>query len=233
MGDAVAFWQAIYRQWLVILLGSGFAAGLFIWTWFGGPTPMWLALAVFLTSIFLAVYLAGRGEHQRRLALERRMRPALEISGVAHHAPTDDHRRVRVRNVSARTMRFSVRLDATEPADIGHHVPADLRVSGQTTRGPFEIPAGAEQLVDVFIDRGPREPLRLVLMGATDAAHEHQIPRERRYELKILAYPAFSQEEVSAAVARWFYIVPQSDGGVIFTADGVRPVITPAGSATG
>src|SRR5262249_42584404 len=161
-----------------------------------------LALAVFVFSIVLAVYLAGSGEHQKRLALERRMRPALEVSGVAHHAPTDDYRRVRVRNVSARTMRFFVRLDAVEPADIGHHVPAALRVSGELTRGPFEIPGGAEQQVDVFIDRGPGEPLRLVLMGSLGVPTEHVIPRDRRYELRIMAYPAFSQEEVSGAAAR-------------------------------
>jgi hypothetical protein len=96
-----------------------------------------------------------------------------------------------------------------------------------------EIPPGGDQPVDVFVygplvrynPPGHQHPVEVVdpnnhvklkLMGSPPCLFEI-IPRDRRLELLIGVYPT---EESGKAHERWFYIVPQPDGNVVFSADG-------------
>jgi hypothetical protein len=198
----------------------------------GGPemssvAPFAAAVGVLLASLVWYAYRLYRVEYNRRVAAEERMRPVLEITGIG--PMTGNHYRIRVRNLSRGRIRFRTRLEEIRP-DVGYAPPVPLRPTHGQSHGEAEaeVPGDAIQNVDVFVDPGPSHPLELLVMG--NPALPHEIPRDRRYELRICVYPAV---DGAVSVCRWFYIVPQPNGGVIFTADGSGEAVSPAGPSTG
>jgi hypothetical protein len=198
----------------------------------GGPempsvAPFVAAMAVFLASLVWYAYRLYRAEYDRRVAAEERMMPLLEIPGIG--TVSDGHYRIRVRNLSRARIRFRTRLVEIRP-DVGYPLPVPLRPTHGQSHGEVEaeIPGDATQDVDIFFDPGPPNPLGLLLMG--NPPFQHNIPRGRRYELRICVYPAV---DGAVSACRWFYIVPQADGRVIFTADGTGAPVTQAAASSG
>ena len=104
MNEIKSFRASILDYWLFVVLGSVIAAGLFVWTLFGGPVPVWCAGLLLAITAILAVYLAGRHEHLERLKLADQLRPKLSIYSVPQKV--GDRWRIRICNLAEVTIRF-------------------------------------------------------------------------------------------------------------------------------
>jgi hypothetical protein len=194
-------------------------------------TYLVLAALVLLGTLAWYAHALYRDEHTARVRAEERLRPVLEIRGVEPVRVGDDHRRVMVHNLSAGRVRFRARLvEIRSSPPVGYALPVPLRPTHGEAHGETEgeVPGGEDQPVDVFADPGPPHALRLLVMGQPPVPLD--VPRNRRYELRICVYPA---ADGAVSACRWFYIVPQPDGGVIFTPAGANEAVNPAAPAAG
>jgi hypothetical protein len=93
-----------------------------------------------------------------------------------------------------------------------------------------EVVGGGEYIVNIFTDHGTLVDLELATMRPW--GQQVGLPRGSRSELRVCVYPVTSGAEPSIAIYRWFYVVPQNDGTVLFTADGSGAMPSPAGSGS-
>jgi hypothetical protein len=188
------------------------------------------AFLVFLWAWIWYAYLRCREEYDRRVRAEARLAPVLEIQGVEPVRPGDDHRRVVVRNRSSGRLRFRARLaEIRSSPSVEYSLPVPLAPThAPSPHAEAEVEGDGQQLIDVFVDPGPPQAIGLLLAGSPPVPLP--VPRDRRYELRICVYPA-----VDGAVStyRWFYIVPQPGGGIVFTADGAGEVANQAAPTAG
>ena len=192
--------------------------------------PLAAALLILLGSLVWYAYALYREEYDSRVRAERRLVPVLEVRGVEPVRVGDDHRRVIVRNLSDGRVRFRARLvEIRSSPPVGYTLPVLLRPThGQTPYAEAEVEGGGDQPIDVFVDQGPPHALGLLAMGNPPVPYP--VPRDNRYELRICVYPV---ADGAVSACRWFYIVPQPDGGVIFTPAGANEAVNPAGPAAG
>ena len=231
MSDLVKFLSAVKSHWVTLVTGSFLAA---VWTFISSSVQVavWGIALILVLTVLWACFLSWRDLQRRCNQLAERLRPKLTIVGISHSAPTDDHRRIRVHNGSGTILRFRARLLRTSPP-IPYPLPVDLQpthCSGTDTEA--EIGPDQDQPVDVFVQRpltqannpgcdppvivvDPNRHPHLKLMGNPPVLWH--IPRDHRIELLIGVYPLTEEGETDQ---RWFYIVPQRNGEVIFTADG-------------
>jgi hypothetical protein len=175
---------------------------------------LWAAGAVFALTIAGAVYKAGKEEWRERKKLAERLQPKVVISGIG--PTTQNHRRIMVRNLTGRRVRFRARLCQTEPQLKDYPLPVDLQPTHcQSSDNVGELGPYEEEPVDIFIDDGIPHPIRLKLMG--NPSFLYPISRDKRIELHFFVYPVSEDGE---GAYRWFYVVPQPDGSVIFSPDG-------------
>ncbi|HZY88623.1 MAG TPA: hypothetical protein VFE78_27620 [Gemmataceae bacterium] len=192
--------------------------------------PLAAALLILLGSLVWFAYALYREEYDRRVRAERRLVPVLEIRGIEPVRVGDDHRRVIVHNVSDGRVRFRARLvEIRSSPPVRYPLPVPLAPThGQTPYAEAEVEGGGDQPIDVFVDDGPPHQLGLLFVGNPPVAW--QVPRDNRYALRICVYPV---ADGAVGACRWFDIVPQSDGGVIFTPAGANEAINPAAPAAG
>jgi len=245
MGEAIKpFWKSIRDHWIILMTGGFFAAvlallgllnllGVSTGIEIGIQTAFWASGLVFVVTITVAVFRAGFEQYRERLRLAERLRPKIEIRGVASRPPTDDHHRILVHNNTGRRIKFRAKLRETKPP-LKYPLPVALQPThcqGVETLGetgpddnhPVDVfldapiqhlpPLGGELTPEEAADTGPHT--RLILMG--NPTYLQEIPRDERIELLIGVYPV---SEEGDSEERWFFIVPQHDGSVIFTADG-------------
>jgi hypothetical protein len=168
-------------------------------------------------GIIVAVYLAGNYTHNERMKLADRLKPKPRILGIG--PTTHNWRRIKVHNLTGRTIRFKAKLHTTKPP-LDYPLPVHLQPTHcQLTDNVGEVAPNGEESVDIFIDEGPPHDIRIKLMGNPPC--EFPISRAKRTELQVLVYPV---SEAGEGVYRWFYIVPQPDRSVIFTPDGQTTV---------
>jgi hypothetical protein len=186
------------------------------------------ATLVLLGTLVWYAYALYREEYTARVLAEERLRPVLEIRGV--EPVSGDHRRVIVHNLSHGRVRFRARLvEIRSSPPVGYTLPVPLAPThGQTPYAEAEVEGGGNQPVDVFVDPGPPHPLGLLVVGNPPVPYP--IPRDNRYELRICVYPA---ADGAVSACRWFYIVPQRGGGVVFTPGGSNEAVNPAAVAAG
>lgn len=225
-----AFAAALLAQWLVFVT-SGLLAGFMVLLGaLSVPVPPWLYMVTVTLGLLVAAFRVWNDQQEKLLALRNSLVPRLRIEGVAE---TDGARyRVRVRNLSATTVRFGARLEAIVPA-IDLALPAQLPITHHA--GPHaDIPAYGTALVDVFIDfpfltLDPHErafhgeEIGLVLTGA-DPAEVH-VPRQR-YLIRICAYPVDANTGIAAA--RSFHVIPEFQKPCIL-GDAGEPYQAPVG----
>ena len=192
--------------------------------------PLTAAFLVFLWAWVWYAYSRYREEYDRRVHAERRLVPVLEIRGVEPVRVGDDHRRIIVHNLSDGRVRFRARLvEIRSSPTVGYPLPVPLAPThAQSPYAEAEVEGGGDQPIDVFVDLGPPQQLGLLLVGNPPVAC--QVPRNNRYELRICVYPT---ADGAVSACRWFYIVPQPDGGVIFTPAGANEAVNPAAPAVG
>jgi hypothetical protein len=219
-----AFEESILEYWKLLVTGSLLAAGLFFWSLFGGPMPFWLAWTIFVATVILAVYLPGRNEHGKRMDLEDRLRPKLKLIGIGPHSA--DHYRVTVHNLTERAVKFRARLIDTYPKLQGFPLPVDLEPTHSPGGSVGEIGPHGNHGVDVYVDDGNPVNIFLKLLGNPPCMLP--IPKKSRMELQIIVYPPLEDGD---ADRRWFYIVPQRDGTVVFSPNGPGLMPTSSGLA--
>jgi hypothetical protein len=213
------FWRVVYGYIGWVITSSLLAVVLAILSLFGVQIPLWAAGVVLVIGIILAIYLAGNYTHGERMRLARQLRPVLTIRGIG---PTSNgHYRIQVHNESQVQIRFRTKLIEIRP-DIGYPLPVLMQPTHGQPHDEAEVPGGGNQPVDVFVDHGPPNPLGLKLMGNPPC--EHPIRRDRRYEIRICVSPI---AEHAVPTYRWFYIVPQPDGSVVFTPNGAGELARP------
>jgi hypothetical protein len=215
------FWRSITDQWYVLMTGGGFGALLavvsvlnLLGVQVGVQVSLWAAGMVFAITMAVAIFRAGKNEHQERRKLAERLKPKLEICGVAEIV--DDHRRIDVLNLTDRRIYFRARLVRTEPPLKDYPLPVSLQPTHcQDNETLGEIGPRDHARVDVCTDLEGAAGIRLKLMG--NPPYPYQWPRDKRIELLISVYPV---DEDGQAKRRWFYLVPQPNGSMIFTPDG-------------
>jgi hypothetical protein len=189
------------------------------------------AALILVGTLVWYAYALYREEYDARVRAEERLVPILEIRSVEPVRVGDDHRRVIVHNLSAGRVRFRARLvEIRSSPPVAYPLPVPLPPThGQNPYAEAEVEGGGDHLIDVFVDQeGPPHPLGLLVVGNPVIALP--IPRDNRYELRICVYPA---ADGAVSACRWFYIVPQPDGGVIFTPAGANEMVNPAAPAAG
>ena len=188
------------------------------------------ATLILLGTLVWYSYSHYREEYNRRMRAEERLRPLLELRGVEPVRAGEDHRRVIVHNLSAGRVRFRARLaEIRSSPPVGYPLPVPLAPTHAQEHGTeAEVEGGMDQPVDVFVDHGPPHHLGLLVVGYPPVPVE--VPRDRGYDLRICVSPV-ADSAISAC--RWFSIVPQPGGGVIFTPAGANELINPAGPAAG
>jgi len=238
------FWRAIISSLLWVFLGSVLAVGITVLGLFGVQIPYWVALAVFVGGIVLALLKAAKGEYDKRVELARRLRPKLSISSGTKKE--EDRWRIRVCNLTGATVRFGASLEGINPP-IDYRVPARLQITGSPP--PYresDIPAEGEASVDVVqiqqqplllsehLSKGPAQAsqppsaLRIVMLSAEDPAGPVKI-ETKRYEITICVFPV--QPSEGNAERRAFYIIPQPDGTVLLSDAGIS--MKPLSNQTG
>jgi hypothetical protein len=213
--EIAPFRRSIIGQWIYIVSGSVVAAVWTVWGYFSPQLPVWLALVFIVTGVALAIYLAGRKEHRERMKLYEQLRPKLTITGVGPHS--SDHRRIMVRNLTGKTIRFRTKLVASKPPLPSYPLPVGLQAThSQEFSDESEVGPYGDQPVDVFVDAGPPHPIQLKMLGNPPCLYG--MPRDQRLEIQLFVYPI---SESGEGVKRWFYLVPQRDGSVVFGPDGL------------
>jgi hypothetical protein len=209
------FWNLVLDKWVWLVTSSILASAWWAWSLFSSdPLPFWGGCVLIGAGFLMAVYLAGRHTHAERKKLAERLEPKLEIRRVGPHS--HDHRRITVHNKTSKTIRFRARLYESKPGLKDYTLPVDLQPThckDSDTLG--EIGPNDDQPVDVLVDYGHPNILAIKLMGSPP--WNLDIPRDERRELLIGVYPIDDDGE---GERRWFYIVPERDGSVVFTADG-------------
>jgi uncharacterized integral membrane protein len=223
------FGESIRDQWKIIMTGSLLAAVfavLAILNLLGVETtvrlsPWWATLiftVILAATIIFAILRAGQEQYRGRLELAEKLKPKLEILGVAPIVPGDNYRRIMVKNKTHKTIRFRATLLPDSKTSIKFTLPVDLQpthcLHGDTVG---EIGPNLPHSVEVFIDVSAHSKTVILLMGS---GHKLPWPSNQRLELYIGVYPI---DESGEADRRWFYIVPQADGTVVFTANGSMP----------
>jgi hypothetical protein len=214
------FWKLVWAHGVWALTGSVLAVILAVLSIFGITLPVWVAWLLLVAGVVTSVYLAGLDTHNKRLALADKLNPKLEILGITQRNEANNHWRIKIHNPCAVSMRFSVQLESISPPPRGQGdhlaIPAFLQLT--YTIPPHkesEIPAGGHHLVDVFVDtpHGAADKIGMLTVGHIDG-HPPPMPRVR-YEIVVCAFPlsAFG----GAATRRSFFIIPQQDGGMVFS----------------
>jgi hypothetical protein len=217
MGYKTSFLKLVLEKWGWVLTSSVLAASLGIASLFGLSTPAWLAWFIFFSGFLLAIWLAGQSTHTKRCELEERLKPKLEIVGVSPSGIGDDHRRILVHNLTGKTVRFGARLIEVKPR-IPYQLPVDLQITHSGYKGQIE--ANGNQSVDVFIDfsviPGLWNSQQLQYgLGLCFPGNPYVISKLHRWEVLVRVYPT---SEEGGSDERWFYVIPQQNGSVIFTA---------------
>jgi hypothetical protein len=187
--------------------GSLIAVALFFWTLFGGPVPYWLAGLIATATVILAFFFAGRNEHLERLRLAKLLKPKLRISSGS--VPGEDRWRVRVHNLSGRTVRFSAKLVSITPGARRLPIPSYLQITG--TPDPHrvgEVSANGDALVDVCMNIGQT----IDFLSAESPATIVEVAKTE-YEIRICAYPISPDD--GGACLRSFFIKPERDGSLM------------------
>ena len=176
---------------------------------------IWLLIGTFVFGLLLAGWSMYSEQEKKKLSLEERLRPSLEIcSGTRHE---EGRFRIRVKNLSDVTVRYSARLEKINPA-IKYRTPAHLEITGVPyPRREGDIPAKKEGLVDVFVEESLFHQTPFGLLSAEDPPAAIPIP-QTNYEIVICVYSTIPQ---GAEVSRRFYLVNQSGGTLALTDGGL------------
>jgi hypothetical protein len=189
----------------------------------GWPFSVTLSFVIVgLASLIFAAYRVWKISDDALDEANGKLNPKVRILGVAPDPVGDDYRRIQVQNLTATAVRFKAKLLETKPA-ISFHLPVNLRGTHVPEGDDIEVEPNGKHSVDVFIDcsiypqayQKMAGQLALVLSG--NPLILFRVPRGERLELRICVFPISAP---GGEDARWFYIVPQSDGTVVFTADG-------------
>lgn len=220
------FWRELLDCYFWVLLGSGLAGGLQeVASIFGAQIPSGLALVIFIGGFILALYAAAKVQYDKSVRLAKRLHPKLEICSGTQKI--GGRIRIRVRNLSGSTVRFSVKLEQIDPCVI-YQIPCYLQITG--TPDPHresEIRGYGEVLVDVLeegiITAMPDQDWRSIIwfLSAEYPSSAIPIPR-RRYDLLVCAF-TLSGDGIPAF--RRFSVIIESDGTATLTDAGV-PVIS-------
>jgi hypothetical protein len=213
MHDLRAFMKVIWGDWVALMSGIGSVLLSILGAIWVGPNglPSWTFWVAAVICFLICSFRVWQNERRAREVAEARLRAKLRISGVALFQPSDDHRRVLVRNLTGKSVRFRAKLLETRPK-IQYILPVHLRPTHGQEYEEMSVEANGVQPVDVFVDCGAPKPLFLLLMG--NPPYGYQLCRKERLELCIGVYPTSEEGEGDQ---HWFYIVPQPDGSVIFT----------------
>jgi hypothetical protein len=211
------FLLTIWNDWVSLVSGAGSVI-----TWIvaaaAEPIPVSLRWSLFVVGVLcllITCYRAWGDERASVIELQKRLKPKLQISGLGPSGPKNlNYRRIMVKNLCDKNVQFACRLLKTKPELSGYPLPTYL----QPTHNPNHERIGSisprgEHPVDVFLDDPASPDITLLLLGAT--VQPCVIPKKWRVELLISVYPSSEDGEGDE---RWFYIVPQLDGSVIFGA---------------
>jgi len=214
LADLRDFGREIWRDWVALVssIASVLLAIAGAVSDRPGGLPSWTFWVAAATCFIACSFRVWRKQRQERDAAVERLRPMLDIRGIG--PMSDGHHRIRIHNLSQGRICFRAMLVSTRPA-IGYPLPVLLRPTHGEPHDEAEIPGGEDYLIDIFVDPGPPHPLMLLLMGNPPGGYP--IPREERRELRICVYPV---SDGAVRASRWFYIVPQPGGGVLFTPNG-------------
>jgi hypothetical protein len=194
------FWKSILDFWKIYVTGSLFAVALFFWTSFGGPVPYWFAGLILASTLVLAVLMAGRNEHQERLALAEKLEPKLEILDDAEIDESQHRCRIRVKSLSDSPVRFGVELKEMLPPMPGAPLPFTLRITQEGNEPIGYLPARQTRTIDVAGFSAHRDSLRFFGIGSSTA--EVQI---NPYKITICCH---SSDKEGAVAEKKFIVVP-------------------------
>jgi hypothetical protein len=119
------FWKLVKNSWVIIVCGSVSSAAWTVWTSFNPQIPSWVAWVLLVGGFLYAIWRAGSHTHSERRKLAERLKPKLEICGVAEIV--DDHRRIDILNLTDRRIQFRARLVSTEPQLKDYSLPVSLQ----------------------------------------------------------------------------------------------------------
>ena len=208
------FWRLVLDRWIWVVTSSTIAVILTVLGLFGVPIPTGFGWLILVIGIIWAIWLAGQFTHKERKRLSDQLKPKLEINPVPVTQVGICPYRITVRNLSSAAIRFGATLDAIEPP-INHAVPVRLQLANTTNpRLEADIPGNGTHEVDVFIDIKPGNNLGLFLATHDCVGNNRPlwIPRTQ-YKIRICAFALFQ----AGAAFHSFYIIPQADGGIIFS----------------
>jgi hypothetical protein len=202
MQDDKRFFDVVLKQWVYYMTGGILAATMAVLGAFGVPIPSWIAWVFVVGGVIWAIYQAGLHSHNERRKLAEQLRAKLEICPGTERA--GDRWRIRVRNLSAQTVRFSARIESLNPPPT-HHIPAHLQITGSSPpHREAEIPGGGVSHVDVVLESWS---WGFGILAAGHPPEPFVVPKSR-HELVICAY-TISPNGGSPARRR-FSIIPQS-----------------------
>lgn len=172
-----------------------------------------LLAGLIVASLAFHAYRLYREQFDKRAELERQLTPRLEFNGVDR--ANGYYQRIRVRNLSAVSIRFKTRLCKTTPS-VACPLPVLVQATHGQNDGIAEVDGGQDCPIDIFVDPGKPAELLLLLIS-NNANLPIQLDRKQRHELILSVTEA---HDCGTTTYRRYYIVPQSDGSVILTDGG-------------
>jgi hypothetical protein len=181
--------------------------------------------AIITPAIFFLVFLAAsfvvygwkryREEYDRRIKIEESLKPKLEILGTVSNIYNNF--RLRVRNLSAKTLRCRARLQSTIPP-IPHPLPILLLPTHSNPQLEAEVTDKGICEFELVCDVGNMFQIQY----ATNPPTVGNFRKDRRYEIIVSATPSGNEE--GTTVYRRFYIITQPDMSIIISDGGeVKP----------
>jgi len=212
------FLADIWSEWVTLMTGIASLILALIPAIFPIPNE-WASRGIWIAAVvcfLICSFRVWRKSYRAKQDILKTLETKLRIEGV-ERAGSDTYRVV-VRNLSMKVIRFRTSLVEIRPS-IDHPLPIILQPTHADAMSDIaEVAGGGAHRVGVFTDHGRTGSLEL------RAAHlppsSVMIQRGGRYEFQLCVYPVVTNGEPSIAAYRWVYIVPQLDGGIIFTANG-------------
>jgi hypothetical protein len=211
--DFWVFLVILCKDWMAFVTGLG-ALALSILaalrTWFGipGDIPPWIFWASAVTCFFICAYRVWHKELQAHRTTRARLSAVLEICEGTK--PSGDHHRIRVRNVSSRTVRFSAKLVSISQ-HVDYPIPAFLQLDGtQPPHRENEIEGGGLAYVNVLVC--PSDG-RLALLIASFPVEAPVPIGMQECKMRIRVFPLSPQD--GKGDDRCFRLKPQGDGRVM------------------
>jgi len=208
------------NEWVFVMTGGVLAAAFALFGLFGIQWPFLVAAMIFVASVLLAVFNAGRKTHNERRKLIERMKPKMEILDTSDG--DQDYCRVVVRNCSSGLITVRLMLESICPQEEGLQLPLALLPQGQSEDRWAIIRGHETRSFNVFLVR-PVISEQIILLCVPYGTRGFSMNRQN-YSISVYAI-CKEGEGFGAATPIKHYLL--ADQMLIHTSDEFKPTPAP------